>query len=77
MDGSFASFVFVAGILNFIKISWSSIYNGDTPNGICILWIWHSKLPYLLYPFIKVSDSGVNDSMGLALVIVFILGLLY
>ena len=36
-----------------------------------------SKLPYLLYPYIKVSDSGVNASMGLALVIVFILGLLY
>ena len=35
-----------------------------------------SKLPYLLYPYIKVSDSGVNASMGLALVIVFILGLL-
>lgn len=35
-----------------------------------------SKLPYILYPYIKISDSGVNSSMGLALTIVFILGLL-
>ena len=34
-----------------------------------------SKLPYILYPYIKISDS-VNSSMGLALTIVFILGLL-
>ena len=33
-----------------------------------------SKLPYILYPYIKISDSGVNSSMGLALTIVFILG---
>lgn len=34
-----------------------------------------SKLPYILYPFIEL-DSVVNDSMAIALVIVFILGLL-
>ncbi|MEC5417071.1 cytochrome d ubiquinol oxidase subunit II, partial [Staphylococcus hominis] len=32
--------------------------------------------PYILYSYIKISDSGVNSSMGLALTIVFILGLL-
>ena len=35
-----------------------------------------SKLPYLLYPFIKITDSHVNPEMGLSLVIVFVLGLL-
>lgn len=35
-----------------------------------------SKLPYLLYPFVKITDAYVNPEMGLALVIVFILGLL-
>lgn len=34
-----------------------------------------SKLPYILYPFIKL-DAVVNDSMAIALVIVFVLGLL-
>ncbi|MGC9595570.1 hypothetical protein ACO2E5_06905 [Staphylococcus epidermidis] len=36
-----------------------------------------SKLPYLLYPFIKITDSHVNPEMGLSLVIVFVLGLLF
>ena len=34
-----------------------------------------SKLPYILYPFIEL-DSVVNDSMAIALVIAFVLGLL-
>ena len=58
------------------EISWSSIYHGYITNGIRFYGYGISKLPYLLYPYIKVSDSGVNASMGLALVIVFILGLL-
>ena len=35
-----------------------------------------SKLPYLLYPFVKITDAYVNPEMGWTLVIVFILGLL-
>ncbi|MBO1198911.1 cytochrome d ubiquinol oxidase subunit II [Staphylococcus simiae] len=35
-----------------------------------------SKLPYLLYPFVKITDAHVNPEMGWALVIAFILGLL-
>ncbi|MBM7552932.1 cytochrome d ubiquinol oxidase subunit II [Thalassobacillus pellis] len=34
-----------------------------------------SHLPYLLYPYITISEGVVNDSMGLALVIAFIAGL--
>ena len=73
---SFICFV-VAGILNFIKkyhgLAFIMVY---ITNGIRFYGYGISKLPYLLYPYIKVSDSGVNASMGLALVIVFILGLL-
>lgn len=35
-----------------------------------------SKLPYILYPYVNIDDSVVNESMALALVIAFILGLL-
>lgn len=35
-----------------------------------------SKLPYILYPYIDLNHAVVNDSMALALVIVFIAGLL-
>ena len=74
---SFICFV-VAGILNFIKK-----YHGLAFIMVILQMAFAfygygiSKLPYLLYPYIKVSDSGVNASMGLALVIVFILGLLF
>ncbi|GGC80061.1 cytochrome D ubiquinol oxidase subunit II [Thalassobacillus devorans] len=34
-----------------------------------------SHLPYLLYPYITLSEGVVNDAMGLALVIAFIAGL--
>ncbi|SDJ18890.1 cytochrome d ubiquinol oxidase subunit II [Salimicrobium halophilum] len=34
-----------------------------------------SKLPYLLYPHVTISESVTPDTMGLALVIVFIAGL--
>ena len=35
-----------------------------------------SKLPYLLYPFIRINEHVVNSSMAIALIIAFILGLL-
>ncbi len=35
-----------------------------------------SKLPYILYPYIDINTSVVNESMAFALTIVFILGLL-
>ncbi|MFC3419840.1 cytochrome d ubiquinol oxidase subunit II [Salinicoccus hispanicus] len=35
-----------------------------------------SKLPYILYPYIEVNTSVVNESMAFSLTIVFILGLL-
>lgn len=35
-----------------------------------------SKMPYILYPYIDLNHAVVNDSMALALVIVFIAGLL-
>lgn len=35
-----------------------------------------SKLPYILYPYININDSVVNENMALALTVVFILGLL-
>ncbi|SEB11207.1 cytochrome d ubiquinol oxidase subunit II [Thalassobacillus cyri] len=34
-----------------------------------------SHLPYLLYPYVTLSEGVVNDAMGLALVIAFIAGL--
>lgn len=36
----------------------------------------YSHLPYILYPYIDINGSVVNESMAVALVIVFILGLL-
>src|SRR5699024_11878426 len=35
-----------------------------------------SKLPYILYPYIDINTSVVNESVAVALTIVFILGLL-
>ncbi|UTH14522.1 cytochrome d ubiquinol oxidase subunit II [Macrococcus equipercicus] len=35
-----------------------------------------SKLPYILYPYVNINKAVVNDNMAIALVIVFILGLL-
>ncbi|MCG1008576.1 cytochrome d ubiquinol oxidase subunit II [Salinicoccus sp. ID82-1] len=35
-----------------------------------------SKLPYILYPYIDINTSVVNDAMAFSLTIVFILGLL-
>ncbi|RIP29379.1 cytochrome d ubiquinol oxidase subunit II, partial [Staphylococcus gallinarum] len=35
-----------------------------------------SKLPYLLYPFIRINEHVVNSSIAIALIIAFILGLL-
>lgn len=35
-----------------------------------------SKLPYLLYPMVKLDHAVVNDNMAIALTISFILGLL-
>lgn len=35
-----------------------------------------SKLPYILYPYININDSVVNENMAFALTIVFVLGLL-
>ena len=73
------SFIFflIAGILNMIKK-----YHGLAFIMVILQMAFAfygygmSKLPYILYPYIKISDSGVNSSMGLALTIVFILGLL-
>ena len=73
------SFIFflIAGILNMIKK-----YHGLAFIMVILQMAFAfygygmSKLPYILYPYINISDSGVNSSMGLALTIVFILGLL-
>ncbi|OFO40724.1 cytochrome d ubiquinol oxidase subunit II [Staphylococcus sp. HMSC070D05] len=73
------SFIFflIAGVLNIIKK-----YHGLAFIMVILQMAFAfygygmSKLPYILYPYIKISDSGVNSSMGLALTIVFILGLL-
>ncbi|MBB4831876.1 cytochrome d ubiquinol oxidase subunit II [Staphylococcus hominis] len=73
------SFIFflIAGVLNMIKK-----YHGLAFIMVILQMAFAfygygmSKLPYILYPYIKISDSGVNSSMGLALTIVFILGLL-
>lgn len=73
------SFIFflIAGILNMIKK-----YHGLAFIMVILQMAFAfygygmSKLPYILYPYIKISDLGVNSSMGLALTIVFILGLL-
>ena len=35
-----------------------------------------SKLPYILYPYVNINDSVVNENMAFALTVVFILGLL-
>ena len=35
-----------------------------------------SKLPYILYPYININDSVVNENMAFALTAVFVLGLL-
>ena len=35
-----------------------------------------SKLPYIVYPYIDISTSIVNENMAFALTIVFALGLL-
>lgn len=35
-----------------------------------------SKLPYILYPYVNINDSVVNENMALALTVVFVLGLL-
>lgn len=35
-----------------------------------------SKLPYILYPYININDSVVNENMAFALTVVFVLGLL-
>jgi len=35
-----------------------------------------SKLPYILYPYIRIDEHVVNSSMAIALIIAFILGLL-
>ncbi|RXK18838.1 cytochrome d ubiquinol oxidase subunit II [Macrococcus sp. DPC7161] len=35
-----------------------------------------SKLPYIIYPYVNIDKSVVNESMAFSLVIVFILGLL-
>ncbi|WP_342388961.1 cytochrome d ubiquinol oxidase subunit II [Salinicoccus bachuensis] len=35
-----------------------------------------SKLPYILYPYVEVNTSVVNESMAFSLTVVFILGLL-
>ncbi|GGG87288.1 cytochrome d ubiquinol oxidase subunit II [Staphylococcus pragensis] len=73
------SFIFflIAGVLNLMKK-----YHGLAFIMVILQMAFAfygygmSKLPYILYPYIKITDSGVNSSMGLALVIVFILGLL-
>jgi len=35
-----------------------------------------SKLPYLLYPFIRIDEGVVNNSMAIALITAFIFALL-
>jgi len=35
-----------------------------------------SKLPYIVYPFVKITDTTVSVATGLTLMIVIILGLL-
>ncbi|AVP36755.1 cytochrome d ubiquinol oxidase subunit II [Staphylococcus felis] len=35
-----------------------------------------SKLPYILYPYVKINDAVTNDSMAIVLIIAFICGLL-
>src|SRR5699024_3252135 len=34
-----------------------------------------SKMPYILYPYVEINTSVVNDAMALSLTVVFILGL--
>lgn len=73
------SFIFflIAGVLNMIKKYHSLAFiMVILQMAFAFYGYGMSKLPYILYPYIKISDSGVNSSMGLALTIVFILGLL-
>ncbi|MDO0997618.1 cytochrome d ubiquinol oxidase subunit II [Staphylococcus hominis] len=73
------SFIFflIAGILNMIKkYHCLAFIMVILQMAFAFYGYGMSKLPYILYPYIKISDSGVNSSMGLALTIVFILGLL-
>lgn len=73
------SFIFflIAGILNMIKKYHALAFiMVILQMAFAFYGYGMSKLPYILYPYIKISDSGVNSSMGLALTIVFILGLL-
>ena len=76
---SFICFVVAWNFKLHQEISWSSIYHGYITNGIRFyLYAELSKITLLVISiYIKVSDSGVNASMGLALVIVFILGYFY
>lgn len=35
-----------------------------------------SKMPYILYPYVRIDEGVVNSSMAIALIIAFVLGLL-
>ena len=72
------SFLFfaLASLLTFFKKTWFGFCICYFTNDVRVLGYGISKLPYLLYPFVKITDAYVNPEMGWTLVIVFILGLL-
>ena len=60
----------IAGLLTIFKKKHGLAFIMVILQMLFAFFIGMSKLPYLLYPFIKITDSHVNPEMGLSLVIV-------
>ncbi|UXU54353.1 cytochrome d ubiquinol oxidase subunit II [Staphylococcus agnetis] len=72
---SFIAFL-IAGILTYLKKAHGLAFIFVIIQiGTAFFGYGISKLPYLLYPYVRIDHAVTNDSMAIALIIVFILGL--
>ncbi|NHM77098.1 cytochrome d ubiquinol oxidase subunit II [Staphylococcus chromogenes] len=68
---------FVAGILTLLKKAHGLAFLFVIIQmGTAFFGYGLSKLPYLLYPYVRIDHAVTNDSMAFALIIVFVLGLI-